>query len=105
MPKVTLDKEAFKALASETRLDILKTLDAMNKAIRKGLDDIEIQKINIYERVSPLIEKNVNLANSLEDDDLAKIFQELNRNCIKAARKADEMNNLNKEILRLLKEI
>ena len=85
--------------------DILKTLDAMNKAIRKGLDDIEVQKMNIYEAVTPLIEKNINLANSLEDEDLAKIFEELNKSCTRAARKAEELNNLNKEIIKLLKKI
>ncbi len=85
--------------------DILKTLDAMNKAIKKGLSDVEVQKINIYERVIPLIGKNINLANSLEDDELANIFEELNKICTRAARKAEEMNNLNKEILKLLKKI
>ena len=85
--------------------DILKTLEAMNKAIRKGLDDIEVRKVNIYERVTPLIEKNINLSNSLEDDDLAKTFEELNKNCTRAARKAEELNNLNKEIIKLLKKI
>ncbi|MFX1339105.1 MAG: hypothetical protein ACFFDK_10895 [Promethearchaeota archaeon] len=85
--------------------DILKTLDAMNKAIRKGLNDIEVQKINVYERVSPLIEKNFNLANSIEDDELAKIFDELNKICTRAARKAEELNNLNKEIIKFLKKI
>ena len=85
--------------------DILKTLEAMNKAIRKGLDDIEVRKVSIYERVTPLIEKNINLSNSLEDDDLAKIFEELIKNCTRAARKAEELNNLNKEIIKLLKKI
>jgi hypothetical protein len=85
--------------------DIIKTLDAMTKAIRKGLDDVEVKKINIYERVNPLIEKNINLANSLEDDELAKIFAELNKLCTRAARKADELNNLNKDIIKLLKKI
>ena len=85
--------------------DILKTLEAMNKAIIKGLDDIKVQKVNIYERVTPLIEKNINLSNSLEDDDLAKTFEELIKNCTRAARKAEELNNLNKEILKLLKKI
>ena len=85
--------------------DIIKTFDAMTKAIRKGLDDVEVQKINIYENVSPLIEKNVNLANSLEDDELASIFEELNKKCVRAARKAEELNNLNKEIVKLLKKI
>jgi len=85
--------------------DILKTLEAMNKAIRKGLDDIEVRKVNIYERVTPLIEKNINLSNSLEDDDLAKTFEELIKNCTRAARKAEELNNLNKEIIKLLKKI
>lgn len=85
--------------------DILKTLEAMNKAIRKGLDDIEVRKVNIYDRVTPLIEKNINLSNSLEDDDLAKTFEELIKNCTRAARKAEELNNLNKEIIKLLKKI
>ena len=85
--------------------DILKTLEAMNKAITKGLDDIEVRKVNIYERVTPLIEKNINLSNSLEDDDLAKTFEELIKNCTRAARKAEELNNLNKEIIKLLKKI
>ncbi len=30
MTKITLDRETFKALASDTRLDILKTLDGKN---------------------------------------------------------------------------
>lgn len=85
--------------------DILKTLEAMNKAIKKGLDDVEVQKVNIYERVIPLIEKNINLSNSLEDDELASIFEELNKNCTRAVQKADELNNLNKEIIKLLKKI
>jgi tetratricopeptide (TPR) repeat protein len=85
--------------------DILKTLDAMNKAIKKGLNDIEVQKTNIYEDVIPLIEKNINLAYSLEDNELAKTYEELNRICKRAARKAEEMNNLDKGIIKLLEEI
>ncbi len=85
--------------------DILKTLEALNKAIKKGLDAVEVQKVNIYDRVVPLIEKNINLSNSLEDDNSAKILEELNKNCIKAARKSEELNNLNKEIIKALKKI
>lgn len=84
--------------------DLLKTLEALNKAIKKGLDDVEVKKENIYERVIPLIEKNINLSNSLEDDDLAAILKNLNKNCARAAKIADQLNNINKEIVDLIKK-
>ncbi|TFG27455.1 MAG: hypothetical protein EU532_07345 [Promethearchaeota archaeon] len=85
--------------------DLLKTLEALNKAIKKGLDDVEYKKENVYERVKPLIEKNINLSNSLEDDALAAILGDLNKHCARAAKLADQLNNLNKEIINLLKKL
>lgn len=54
MAKVTLDKETFKALASDTRLDILKTLDGK----KLGLNDISkatsLNKATLHEHLSKL---------------------------------------------------
>ena len=54
MTKITLDKETFKALASDTRLDILKTLDGK----KLGLNDIvkvtNLNKATLHEHLSKL---------------------------------------------------
>ncbi len=54
MAKVTLDKETFKALASDTRLDILRTLDGK----KLGLNDISkatnLNKATLHEHLSKL---------------------------------------------------
>jgi len=84
--------------------DLLKTLEALNKAIKKGLDDVEVKKENIYDKVIPLIEKNINLSNSLEDEDLAAILKNLNKNCARAAKIEDQLNKINNEIVDLLKK-
>lgn len=54
MTKVTLDRETFKALASDTRLNILKTLDGK----KLGLNDISkatnLNKATLHEHLSKL---------------------------------------------------
>ena len=54
MVKVTLDREAFKALASDTRLDILRTLDGK----KLGLNDISkatnLNKATLHEHLAKL---------------------------------------------------
>jgi DNA-binding transcriptional ArsR family regulator len=56
MTKITLDRETFKALASDTRLDILKTLDGRNM----GLNDIakvtNLNKATLHEHLAKLNE-------------------------------------------------
>ena len=56
MPKVTLDKNMFKALASETRLDILRNLDGK----KMGLNDISsatnLNKATLHEHLTKLHE-------------------------------------------------
>ena len=56
MPKITLDKNAFKALASDTRLGILKTLDGK----KMGLMDISkvtnLNKATLHEHLTKLHE-------------------------------------------------
>jgi len=54
MAKITLDRETFKALASDTRLDILRTLDGK----KLGLNDIskitKLNKATLHEHLSKL---------------------------------------------------
>ena len=56
MSKITLDKNAFKALASDTRLGILKTLDGK----KMGLMDISkitnLNKATLHEHLTKLHE-------------------------------------------------
>jgi DNA-binding transcriptional ArsR family regulator len=56
MTKITLDRETFKALASDTRLDILKALDGKNL----GLNDIakvsNLNKATLHEHLTKLNE-------------------------------------------------
>ena len=42
MPKVTLDRAAFKALASDTRLDILRTLDKKKMSLSEISRETEL---------------------------------------------------------------
>ncbi len=44
MDKITLDKRTIRALASETRVDILKRLDSGSMALRDLTTDLNISK-------------------------------------------------------------
>ena len=50
MPKVSLDVQAFKALASETRLDILRSLDGkkMNLSEMVRVTGLMIQTVVLF---------------------------------------------------------
>jgi len=54
MPKVTLDVESFKALASETRLDILKTLDGKNMNLTEITKKTNLSKMTLHEHLNKL---------------------------------------------------
>lgn len=54
MPKVTLDMNMFKALASETRLDILKTLDGKKLCLNDISNKIDLNKATLHEHLSKL---------------------------------------------------
>ena len=56
MPKITLDKDMFKALASETRLDILKTLDGKKLCLNEISNEINLNKATLHEHLSKLNE-------------------------------------------------
>lgn len=56
MPKVSLDIESFKALASETRLDILRTLDGKKMNLNEITKATNLHKMTLHEHLSKLTE-------------------------------------------------
>jgi DNA-binding transcriptional ArsR family regulator len=52
--KILLDSEVFKALASETRLEILKNLDERKKTVTELSRIMDLNKATIYEHLSIL---------------------------------------------------
>ena len=54
MPKVTLDMNAFKALASDTRLDILRTLDGKKMGLNEISKITKLNKATLHEHLSKL---------------------------------------------------
>lgn len=63
MSKVTLDRETFKALASDTRLDILRSLDGKNMSLKDICTETKLNKATLHEHLvklngAGLIKKN-----------------------------------------------
>jgi DNA-binding transcriptional ArsR family regulator len=56
MPKVTLDRETFKALASDTRLDILRVLDGKNMSLNDICKATNLNKATLHEHLTRLHE-------------------------------------------------
>jgi DNA-binding transcriptional ArsR family regulator len=56
MAKITLDRETFKALASDTRLDILKTLDGRNMGLNEIVKVTNLNKATLHEHLTKLNE-------------------------------------------------
>jgi DNA-binding transcriptional ArsR family regulator len=55
-PRVTLDVNTFKALASETRLDILRTLDGNKMGLNELCDATHLHKATLHEHLAKLVE-------------------------------------------------
>lgn len=55
MSKVTLDRETFKALASETRLQILHALDERRKTGSELARELELNKATVHEHLQTLV--------------------------------------------------
>lgn len=56
MTKITLDRETFKALASDTRLDILKALDGKNMGLNEIARVSNLNKATLHEHLTKLHE-------------------------------------------------
>ncbi|HWH08608.1 MAG TPA: winged helix-turn-helix domain-containing protein [Candidatus Thermoplasmatota archaeon] len=66
MDRITLDRAVFKALASDTRLDILKALDERQKTVTELARELDLNKATVFEHLEKLAE--VGLIQKLEDD-------------------------------------
>ena len=62
--KILLDSEVFKALASQTRLEILKNLDERKKTVTELSRLMDLNKATVYEHLSIL--NNVGLVTKVE---------------------------------------
>jgi len=56
MPKVSLDLNSFKALASDTRLNILRTLDGKKLSLNNIAQSTNLHKVTLHEHISRLTE-------------------------------------------------
>lgn len=63
---LTLDREALKALASDTRLDILKRLDERQKTVTELARELELNKATVFEHCERLL--GAELIQKIEDD-------------------------------------
>lgn len=54
MAKVTLDMETFKALASETRLSVLRALDERRKTLSELARELDLNKATVHEHLQLL---------------------------------------------------
>lgn len=85
--------------------DIVKTREALSKAIKKGLGELQDLEFKAYEDTLPLIDKNIKLSNSLEDNESFDLFEKLYKSCYNASRRASDLNKLNKEIKNITKKL
>ncbi len=85
--------------------DIIKTREALSKAIKKGLGELQDLEFKAYEDTLPLIDKNIKLSNSLEDNESFDLFEKLYKSCYNASRRASDLNKLNKDIKNMTKKL
>ena len=75
MDKITLDREVFKALASDTRLEILKALDVRQKTVTELAKELELNKATVFEHLEKL--EAVGLIQKLDNEDRKWVYWQL----------------------------
>ncbi|MHB8605193.1 MAG: winged helix-turn-helix domain-containing protein [Thermoplasmatota archaeon] len=75
MDKITIDRETFKALASDTRLSILKALDVRQKTGSELSRELDLNKATVFEHMEKLA--SVGLVNKLEDEERKWVYYQL----------------------------
>jgi DNA-binding transcriptional ArsR family regulator len=65
--RITLDRGTFKALASETRVDILKRLDGTQKTVSELARELNMNKATMYQHLEQL--RDVGLVKRLDGDE------------------------------------
>lgn len=64
--KITLDQESFKALASDTRIEILKRLDKSQMTVTDLANNLSVNKSAVYKHLSRLLDAG--LVKKLDDN-------------------------------------
>jgi len=64
---ITLDRRAFKALASETRVEILKLLDGTQKTVSDLARELDMNKATMFQHLEQLVEVGLVKKDSEED--------------------------------------
>ena len=87
--------------------DLIKTRDAINKGMRKSLQDLEDVNLEykIYKNLIPLIEKNIKLSYSFNDNEKAEILEKLVKLTRTASIKASDLKRMDDEIKGVLKKV
>lgn len=75
MSKITLDAETFKALASATRLTVLKALDERRKTLTELSHELELNKATVHEHLGLLLAAG--LIRKRDDEGRKWIYYEL----------------------------
>ena len=75
MVKVTLDAETFKALASATRLTVLRALDERRKTLTELSKDLDLNKATVHEHLALLM--SAGLVKKCDDEGRKWIYYEL----------------------------
>lgn len=75
MVKITLDAETFKALASSTRLTVLRALDERRKTLTELARDLDLNKATVHEHLQLLTAAN--LIRKRDDEGRKWIYYEL----------------------------
>ena len=73
--KVVLDSEVFKALASPTRLAVLRSLDERRKTVTELARDLELNKATVHEHLQLLVATG--LIKKRDDEGRKWIYYEL----------------------------
>ena len=87
--------------------DLIKTRDAINKGMRKSLQDLEDVNLEykIYKNLIPLIEKNIKLSYSFNDNEKAEILEKLVKLTRTASIKASDLKRMDDEIKGVFKKV
>ena len=87
--------------------DLIKTRDVINKGMKKSLQDLEDVNLEykIYKNLIPLIEKNIKLSYSFNDNEKAEILEQLLKLTRNASIKASDLKRIDDEIKGILKKV
>ena len=78
--KITLDKKTLGALSSETRANILKSLDIRRMTVSELSKELNLPKSTIHENLDRLVDADLMKKN--DDNNTNRVYYELTEKCI-----------------------